>query len=173
MTVLHQQLNTAGLSHLSLSPQQHETMMAWIQAESASYDERCKQLANHGREDVLLGFLTVAVKAYQQQLDTHAESMQAMDGILSGYLGEQGYRNNLADEAEIVATLWFMYQGYRAIDYSLAIEYAMAMVESLTRAGQGQGNALRERFMGAYYEGDKCRPRLSWRARLKAFICRS
>ena len=157
-----------GLAALSFNEQEQQLLGEFITVSTPFFDKVRQNRPDKPSHDLVLGLLT---KSQQEALAEYQATKPKIDELKQMFSDKVGAEHagkfitlNQA-EVTVIASLWFMAQGYTGIDFSYANDHAQEIAELLGEHSQFvekhkqfasagyDSERYRTRFMQAYYTG--------------------
>ena len=166
MPDLLNELSVMGLHDLPFSEQERSELDQFIAVCSPFFVSVCQQKPDKSQHHLLLGVMTKAQSEAVEDYKQKSQSLQNMKQVFEDTVGADHADKFVATDSQrltVIATVWFMVQGYTGIDFSYANDHAEQIAQTLmpaplvsTTANSSNTHSaepIRSGFMRAYYVG--------------------
>ncbi|MGF1759575.1 hypothetical protein L4D76_16835 [Photobacterium sagamiensis] len=161
MPDLLNELSVMGLHDLPFSEQERGELNQFIAVCSPFFVSVCQQKPDKSQHHLLLGVMTKAQSEAVEDYKQKSQSLQNMKQVFEDTVGAEQADKFVATDSQrltVIATLWFMVQGYTGIDFSYANDHAeqiaqTLMPDALDSSKTHSTEPIRSCFMRAYYVG--------------------
>ncbi|PSW06712.1 hypothetical protein C9I89_04035 [Photobacterium lipolyticum] len=168
MPDLLNELSVMGLHDLPFSEQERGELDQFIAVCSPFFVSVCQQKPDKSQHHLLLGVMTKAQSEAVEDYKQKSQSLQNMKQVFEDTVGAEQADKFVATDSQrlkVIATVWFMVQGYTGIDFSYANDHAEQIAQTLMPDSLIVSDAdysktqsaeqIRSGFMQAYYVGVK------------------